>query len=297
MRGEVEVAAVGDSLELGPADREEVLEVARGRRVVRELLGIVRADTQVALAQSVAQVPGDPLLDPVLEPLRRLGGRHEVLHLHLLELERAEDEVARRDLVAERLADLRDPERRLAACDLGDVLEVDEDALRGLGPQVRVLARLLDRADPRGEHQVELPWLGQVALLRLARPLARSLAALRLVDLVGAVAPLAEAAVDERIGEAGDVPRRLPDGRVEDDRRVEGDDVVALAHHRLEPACLDVLLEEDAVVPVVVGGAEPSVDLGRREHETAPLRERDDLVHGDDVRHRRDVTGVSGAPS
>ncbi len=132
--GEVEVAAVGDPLELGPADREEVLEVARGRRVVRELLGIVRAHAQVALAQSVAQMPGDPLLDPVLEPFRRLGRRHEVLHLHLLELERAEDEVARRDLVAERLADLRDPERWLAARDLGDVLEVDEDALRGLGP-------------------------------------------------------------------------------------------------------------------------------------------------------------------
>ncbi len=118
-------------------------------------------------------------------------------------------------------------------------------------------------ADPRGEHQVELARLGEVALLRLARPLARPLAALRLVDLVGAVAPLAEAAVDERIGEAGDVARRLPDGRVEDDRRVEGDDVVALAHHRLEPACLDVLLEQHPVVPVVVGRAEPAVDLAR----------------------------------
>jgi hypothetical protein len=39
----------------------------------------------------------------------------EELHLHLLELAGAEDEVARRDLVAERLADLRDAERRLLA--------------------------------------------------------------------------------------------------------------------------------------------------------------------------------------
>ena len=53
-------------------------------------------------------------LQPVLVPLLRLVGRDEELHLHLLELERAEDEVARRDLVAERLADLGDAERRLA---------------------------------------------------------------------------------------------------------------------------------------------------------------------------------------
>ena len=145
VRGQVEVAAMRDALELGPADGEEVLDVARRRRVVRELLGVVRAHAQVALAEAVAQVPRDSLLDPVREPLRRLGRRDEVLHLHLLELERAEDEVPGRDLVAERLADLRDAERRLAARDLGDVLEVDEDALRGLRPQVRVLARLLDR--------------------------------------------------------------------------------------------------------------------------------------------------------
>ena len=40
-------------------------------------------------------------------------GFDEELHLHLLELARAEDEVPGRDLVAERLADLRDAERDL----------------------------------------------------------------------------------------------------------------------------------------------------------------------------------------
>ena len=211
VRGEVEVAAVRDALELRPADREEVLEVARRRRVVRELLGVVRAHAQVALPNAVAEVPRDALVDPVAEPLLRLVGRDEVLHLHLLELERAEDEVPGRDLVAERLADLRDAERRLAARDLGDVLEVDEDALRGLGPQVRVLAGLLDGADPRREHEVELPRLGQVALSRLARALAR----LRpqrtprapVGEMVGAEPELAGAAVDERVGEAR---RRAP---------------------------------------------------------------------------------------
>ena len=160
-------------------------------------------------------MPGESLGDPVAVPLVRLGGRHEELHLHLLELERAEDEVPRRDLVAEGLADLRDPERRLAARELGDVLEVDEDALRGLRSQVDVDARLLDGTDPRPEHEVELPRLGQVAVRRLAGALARPLAAAHVLvvgvgEVVGAEALLARAAVDERVAEAADVARTPP---------------------------------------------------------------------------------------
>ncbi len=177
----------------------------------------MRANAEVALPDAVPQMPCDSLLDPVGEPLLGLRRRDEVLHLHLLELERPEDEVARRDLVAERLADLRDPERRLSAGDLRDVLEVDEDPLRGLGAQVRVEPRLLDRADPRLEHEVELSGLGEVAVGRLARMLAGLAAALRLVDVVGPVPELAEPAVHERVVEALDVTRGLPDRRVEDD--------------------------------------------------------------------------------
>ena len=144
--------------------------------------------------------------------------------------------------------------------------------------------------DARPEHQVELARLGQVAVRRLAGPLRRPLAApdllvLGIREVVGAEALLAGAAVDEWVGEAADVAGGLPDLRVEDDRRVEREDVVALLHHRLQPGVLDVLLQEDAVVAVVVGGAEPAVDLRRREDEAAPASERDDLVHGHGVAH------------
>ena len=240
-------------------------------------------------------------LDPVAVPLLRLAGRDEELHLHLLELERAEDEVAGRDLVPERLADLRDPERRLAARDLEHVLVVDEDALRGLGAEVDLRAGLLDGADARLEHQVELARLGQVAVGRLAGPLARPLPAAHLLvlgigEVVGAEALLAEAAVDERIGEAADVAGDLPDARVEDDRGVEREDVVALLHHRREPAGLDVVLEQDAVVAVVVGGAEAAVDLRGGEDEPAPASQRDDLLHRDGV-VRSHRTGEASAVS
>ncbi len=282
MLREVVVAAVRDAFELLPADRVEVLDVARRAGVVRALRLVVLAHAKVDLAQTEVAVPGEPLLEPVLEPLRRLGGRDEELHLHLLELADAEEEVARRDLVPERLADLGDAERRLAAGELGDVLEVDEDALRRLGAEVRGGALVLERADVRLEHEVELARLGEVAVGRLAGTLARLAAAARDLELVGAEAELARTAVDERVGEAGDVARRLPDARVEDDRGVEGDDVVALLHHRAEPERADVVLREDAVVAVVVRRAEPAVDLGGREDEAATAAEGDDRVH----RHR-----------
>src|SRR3712207_7938176 len=66
-----------------------------------------------------------------------------------------------------RSADLGDAERRLLAGELQDVLEVDEDALGRLGPQVGDGAALLHRPDRRLEHEVEVARLGQVARLEL----------------------------------------------------------------------------------------------------------------------------------
>ena len=63
--GEVEVAAVGDPLQLRPADREEVLDVARARGVVGELVGVVRADAQVVGADAELGVPALADLDPL----------------------------------------------------------------------------------------------------------------------------------------------------------------------------------------------------------------------------------------
>src|SRR3954471_16413476 len=91
------------------------------------------------------------------------AGAHEVLHLHLLELTGAEDEVAWCYLVAEGLALLGDAERQLAAHRLLYVEEVDENTLRGLGAQVGDRGIFLDRADKGLEHQVELAYGGELA--------------------------------------------------------------------------------------------------------------------------------------
>src|SRR5699024_9780606 len=92
------------------------------------------------------------VLDPAVEPRDRLVGLGEELDLHLLELAGAEDEVAGRDLVAERLTDLTDAERWLTPGGGHDVLVVDEDALRGLRAQVVQARLVVDRAE-EGLHQ------------------------------------------------------------------------------------------------------------------------------------------------
>ncbi len=100
-----------------------------------------------------------------------------------------------------------------------------------------------------------------------------------LAQMVLAEAALALAeALHERVAEALEVARRLPDPRVLDDRRVERDDVVAVGQHRPPPLVLDVVAQQDAVVAVVVGRADAAVDLRRGEDEAAPLAQRDDLV-------------------
>ncbi len=248
---------------------------------MRELLRGVCTELEVVGADAQVRVPAHPRLQPVVEPTGGLGGRHEELHLHLLELAHAEDEVAGSDLVAEGLADLGDPERRLLPGELQDVLEVDEDALGGLGAQVGHGALVLHRAQVRLEHQVELARLGEVAAALGALELALGL---RLAQVVLAPAALALAeALDQRIGEPLQVARGLPDSGVHDHRGVDGDDVVPLVDHRPPPLVLHVLPEQDAVVAVVERRGQPPVDLGGLEDEAPPLAERDDLVHGHDV--------------
>src|SRR5690606_21775383 len=98
---------------LAALEAEAVLDVHRAAGVVGQLIRGVLPQPQVLLLDAQVDVPGLAVVDPVLVPLRVGPRLDEELHLHLLELPRAEDEVARRDLVAEGLADLADAVRRL----------------------------------------------------------------------------------------------------------------------------------------------------------------------------------------
>jgi hypothetical protein len=76
------------------------------------------------------------LFNPVLVPFL-IGTRFdEEFHLHWFELTGTENEVARRDLIAEGLSDLTDAERRALTRGGHNVLEVHENALCCFGAQV-----------------------------------------------------------------------------------------------------------------------------------------------------------------
>src|SRR5687767_12984391 len=89
----------------------------------------------------------------------------EVFHLHLLKLARAQNEIARRDLVAKRLTDLRDPKRYLAPHRRLHVQEVYKDPLRSFRTQVSKRERIVffsRGADRRAKLHVEETRLGKI---------------------------------------------------------------------------------------------------------------------------------------
>ncbi len=291
---EVEVGAVGDALELAPRrslELEFVLDVDGPLGVVRQLLLRVLEETQVVRIDAEAGVPVHARLDPGLVPLLIRAGGDEELHLHLLELARAEDEVAGRDLVAEALADLTDAERRLLAGGRHDLGEVDEDALRGLGAEVVESFFGLDRAEVGLEQAVEHARLcpgvlgaavgagdeGHVDRVGVVDAL---LLGVRLLQMVLAIALVAVLALDERIDERGEVAGGRPYLRREDDGGVEAHDVIAALDHRPPPLALDVVLQLDAERAVVPGGFGAAVDLSALIDESATLTETDDAVDG-----------------
>ena len=248
-----------------------------------EFVSIMRAHAQFRLGNSEIDVPPIAGGAPVLVPLQRLFGRHEELKFHLLELTGPEHEVSRGDLVAERLADLGDTERRLLTAGLKHVREVDEHALRGLGAQIGHGGVGLHRASVRLEHEVEVAGLGEGVLATTAG------AGGEILKLVLTESLTTLTAVNERVGEVLQMSRCFPDGRGRKNGGVESHDVVAHLDHRAPPCVLDVAQQLHADGAVVVGGPEPAVNLGRREHEATTLREVDHLLHERDIVGDRNI--------
>jgi len=126
-------------------------------------------------------------------------------------------------------------------------------------------------------------------------------------QLVEPVAAVARRALDEGVAERPDMAGRHPHLGMHEDPGVEPDDVLALLDHRPPPGPLDVVLQLDPERPIVPDRVDPAVDLGAREHEATPLRERDDRVErrdggrdvirvgdGGDVRHGGLLCGRPG---
>src|SRR5487761_2248326 len=262
MLGQVVVAAIRDTLELVPTPRVEELNIRGAARVVRQIRRGVLVEPQHLLGDAEPEVPVVAGLDPVAVPLVGLTRGDEELHLHLLELAGSKHEVLRGYLIAERLSDLCDAERRLLAHGREHVREIREHALGRLGPQVRRGALPLDRAGLGLEHEVEGPRFGE---------LRRSAVRAHSVDLVLAPSLLAFATVDQRVGEGLEVTRCRPHRGRTEDCRVDPDDVGTHLDHRTPPGLLDVAQHVDAQRAVVVRGTESPVDLRGLEDESTAL--------------------------
>jgi hypothetical protein len=124
----------------------------------------------------------------------------------------------------------------------------------------------------RLEHQVELTRFGERAGLAATR------AGVRIVELVEAEPVLAVGAIDQWIGEVGEVTAGLPDLRRAEDGGVDQHDVVAHLHHRADPCLANVAEQQGTQRAVVVRTAEAAVDLGRGVDETPSLAQIDNLV-------------------
>src|ERR1051326_3437374 len=239
---------------------------------MRQLIRFLWVLLQVLGTDTVLVVPGHTLFDPTPVPLFIGSGHNEKLDLHLLELADAKDEILRRDFVSIRLADLCDTEWEFPVCRIENVLEIDENALRRFRPEISDILFVFDRANGCLEHEIERPGLGEIVKADLG-------AFLTWVDLIGAKAFFAFAAVDERIRESRFMAGVTQDKLVHEDSRVKTFDIVALVDGGTPPNTLDVIFQLDAHRAVVPRSLQAAVEFASLKKETTPLAQRHDLVH------------------
>mmetsp|Transcript_25446 Transcript_25446/g.84160 ORF Transcript_25446/g.84160 Transcript_25446/m.84160 type:complete len:392 (+) Transcript_25446:484-1659(+) len=154
---EIEVSARRNSEELRAAEGKLEGDVCTCTSIVRQLLLCVNVKVDQFLLHSDRQQPIPAVVNPFLVKGGPgvIVGRDEILDLHLLELARAEDEVARSDFIAKSFSNLSDTERNFSPCSLLHILEVDENALSRLRSQVGNRRSVAEGADLSLEHEVE----------------------------------------------------------------------------------------------------------------------------------------------
>ncbi len=94
---------------------------------------------------------------------------------------------------------------------------------------------------------------------------------------IGAVALLGVLVVNQRVIESVHVAGSLPNGRVHKDAAVQTDDVLVVLHHRFPPILLDVVFQFNAILAVVINGAQAVVNFTGRENEAVLFGVGDNL--------------------
>jgi len=158
MHPEVVVGAVRDTFEFLDAEGKLVFNVVGFLRVKCPLAIRHIEDMQLLARDAHLAVKLQALLEPFVGEPHAVVGMAEILDFHLLELARAEGEIARVDFVAERFAALGDAKGQLHPVGIQHVFVLAKDRLRGLRPQIGDL--VAGGPEVGLEHQVELPRFG-----------------------------------------------------------------------------------------------------------------------------------------
>src|SRR6266568_757700 len=171
MRLQIEVGAIGNAHQFIPMTffvftfREEaILDIDGTLGIVRQLFFWLFVQPQVFFRNANVLKPLMTGIDPLLMCLFVIAGSHEIFHLHLLKLTRAENEITGRNFVAKRFADLRDTKRQLAPTGVQYVQEIDEDALRGFRTKIDECFGIVlcSCPDVRAKHKIESAYFSPV---------------------------------------------------------------------------------------------------------------------------------------
>ena len=135
MAGQVVVRTVGDAFQFLDAEGEFVFQVigffgVEGAFVIRYVQNV-----DVFTGNPHFVIETETLFQPFVHQPQAVFRTAEVFDFHLLEFTGAEGEVARIDFIAERFADLSDPERQFHAGTVQNVFVLAEDGLSRFRPQ------------------------------------------------------------------------------------------------------------------------------------------------------------------
>src|SRR4030042_2428392 len=168
---QIEVSAVDNARQFCPAYREQVFYVVTIAGVMGKLILVMLAEPEVLLFDAQVDIPVEPFLYPLIEPLPISARLDEVLDFHLLELAHPEDEVARGNLISEGFAYLGNTEGQLPSSRCNHVREIDEYALSGLRAQIDNGCLILHGAYEGFKHEIEHAWFGKLPAAGRALPI------------------------------------------------------------------------------------------------------------------------------
>mmetsp|Transcript_13127 Transcript_13127/g.37407 ORF Transcript_13127/g.37407 Transcript_13127/m.37407 type:complete len:390 (-) Transcript_13127:301-1470(-) len=172
MLSEIIVTASGNSHKLLFSKGEAKGDVGTGESIMGQRITLMYIPPHQIIAQTDTEQKVLGLFQPLLMlrlPHLLATGWDEVFHLHLLKLPRPKDEVAGRNLIPERLANLRNTKGDLGPGRAHYVLKVDEDALRRLRTKVRHTGLVRHGTNVGLEHEVEIARHGEGGLTRSRR--------------------------------------------------------------------------------------------------------------------------------